>query len=307
MNYEKKNNPPSLQSIMEDFLKCFQSTHTKSAYQSDLIGFFDFCIAQFKHDTINLKNINETLCLAWRHSINCLPNKTLARKISAVSSFFNFCQRQSLLTTNPAKFLQRPKVAHIGKTNTLTYEEIEVILKYTKNHIQHAKIYQNDFQHKLWQKRYTILYILFTVGMRVEELCHLKISDLEQVEENLYRLHLLTKGNEKHAPLIHSKTAFVLMEYIKLLKLTNSKQYIFEGMHRSSVYSLVQICVKRAGIQKKISPHSLRASLATHLHKTGVPLGQIKDLLNHKNIATTLLYTKVSDEELQENSNILSF
>ena len=141
--------------------------------------------------------------------------------------------------------------------------------------------------------------------MRVSELCQLKYEDLEKIGENLYRLHLSVKGNEQHAPLIHANTAHILIDYMNTFAIVHNGQSMFGNLRRGTVHQLIKKCVAVSGIKKNISAHSLRASLATHLHQLGVPLGHIKELLNHKNIATTILYTRVSNAEMQENANLL--
>ncbi len=306
MNYARNNNLFSTDVLVTNFLNTFRSEHTRLAYATDLKQFLLFCANTLNTETLSINTISESLCFKWRHSVDNLQNQTLLRKIAAIGSFFKFCQQQKFIQTNPAEFLHRPKRSHVGKTNILTFEEIKVLLEYAQNQIKCADFYQNTFQFKLWKKRYAILYVLFTVGIRVEELCKITTKDLEKIDENIYRLHLITKGNRIHAPIIHINTARVLLNYMKSFHIQKN-QTIFEGIHRTSVYQLVKLCIQKVGITKKISPHSLRASLATHLHKTGVPLGQVKDLLNHKNIATTLMYTKISDTELEENATILNF
>lgn len=307
-----------MDNIISQFLTQFRSPHTKLAYQNDLTQFLNFCSTNLNRPITKPSQITETICVMWQHHMHGSPNQTLARKMAALSSFLKFCQRKKIVTTNPVEFLTRPKTSTEGKTNILTKEEWFHVFDCIQKRMEYARIKCEDFQYKIWKKRYTILYTLFTVGMRVEELCQLKCEDLEKINDDVYRLHLMVKGNQKHAPLIHKQTALVLIDYMNTLKITAAKhprgqrlerqsnqQTIFENIHRSSVFHMVKLCVKESGIIKNVSPHSLRASLATHLHQQNVPLGHIKELLNHKNMATTLLYTRISETELKENALML--
>lgn len=297
-----------MQTMIEEFLTGFRSRHTKNAYKNDLVQFFNFCSGKLEKEIISPNEIGETMCVMWNHHIRQMENsnQTLARKMAALSSFFKYCLRKKMIGRNPVEFIARPKIANIGKTNILTKEEWMHTLNEIQKRGEFARIQGHETQFKMWKKRYAILHTLFTVGMRVEECCKLKYEDLEKIDENIYRLHLLAKGNQKHAPLIHKKTALVLVEYMNLCSITKKGQPIFGNIHRTSIYHMVKLCVKTADISKNVSPHSLRASLATHLHEEGVPLGHIKDLLNHKNMATTLLYTRVSERELMENAQLLA-
>jgi integrase/recombinase XerD len=156
--------------------------------------------------------------------------------------------------------------------------------------------------------------------MRVEELCSLKIKDLEPLQDDNWRLHMIAKGLETHAPIIHRKTAHLLKDYIQQFRSFAQKDdFLFVSsalkemdpavkprddrastpLHRTSVFHMIKICAKEAGIEKNISPHSCRATLATLLHQNGVPIAQIQSLLNHKQMTTTSIYIKKSDELAQ--------
>lgn len=296
-----------MQNFAVNFLKNLQSKNTISSYKIDLEQFFSFYALHSGQEFSHPSQIGETICVMWINHLRKtgVKNRTIARKISTISTFLKFCQKEKLIKTNPIDLLNRPKTPHFGATNTLTKDECLHILNCLHKRIEYACLYNRMNQFKLWKKRYAIFYILFSVGMRVSELCHLKYENLEQIDSNVYRLHLSVKGNERHAPLIHERTAAVILDYMKTFSINQIGQSFFKNMSRLTVHNLIKKCVAISGINKNISPHSMRASLATHLHQTGVPLGHIKDLLNHKNIATTILYTRVSDEEMQENANLL--
>jgi integrase/recombinase XerD len=150
-----------------------------------------------------------------------------------------------------------------------------------------------------------VLFTLLTVGLRVQELCLLKMNSLEQVGEH-WRLHVVAKGNEQHSPLIHKVTAQVLQDYKEEFRsgarlqdplfVRVQKTAVPTLLNRSSVFDMVKVVVKESGVLKHLSPHACRATVATLLHGQGVPIMHIQQLLNHKHITTTSLYVKKADE-----------
>jgi integrase/recombinase XerD len=147
-----------------------------------------------------------------------------------------------------------------------------------------------------------ILVLLFTVGMRVSELCALKLKDISR-EGDLIRLHLMAKGGQQHNPLIHPDTAHVLLQFISrahpMPQLTDplfpavrkcQENRPHQSIHRSHVFRIVQNAARAAGISRPFSPHGCRATLATQLHLSQVPVVEIQALLNHSQVTTTQLY-----------------
>lgn len=300
----------NIQSLLESFLSTFQSQNTKKSYGNDLKEFFLFCQNDINLQIENPDQITEKLVFVWQKKLAPLSNATAARKIAALSSFLEFLRRKKIISKNFMKDLNRPKVEKTGKTNVLSKQELEQILMCA---LKNAEFYQGKKQglHKIWFLRYTVLYTLFSVGMRVEELCSLKIKDLEALQDDNWRLHMIAKGQETHAPIIHKKTAHLLKDYIQQFRSFAQKDdFLFVSstlqndnlhtpLHRTSVFHMIKICAKEAGIEKNISPHSCRATLATLLHQNGVPIAQIQSLLNHKQMTTTSIYIKKSDELAQ--------
>lgn len=295
------------------FLSTFQSQNTQKSYGRDLDAFFLFCREDVNLEISLPEQITEKLVLLWQKKIAGLPNATAARKIATLSSFVEFLKNKKLVSKNFVKDLQRPKLEKNGKTNILTQEELEKVLSCV---LKNAQIYksQNTSLYRLWSLRYVVLYTLFSVGMRVEELCSLQIQSLEHLDNDNWRLHMIAKGNEEHAPIIHPKTAHLLRNYIAQFRShAHKKDFLFvrsqdsvnfsgrteTPLHRTSVFHMIKLCAKEAGIEKNISPHSARATLATLLHQNGVPIAQIQSLLNHKQMTTTSIYIKKSDELAQ--------
>ena len=296
------------------FLISLRAQKTREAYTRDFAEFLIFT------QNLGLKiesssQINEKILLVWQSHLiknhqrfeksrNATVNASVARKLSGVSSFLEYLTKRSQIESNPMKLISRPTVTKSSKTNALTKDEVFAILNNLKSQCIQCK---NESSRKYSHSRlhYVVIATLLTVGMRVEELCQLKIGDLEKVGDG-FKLHLLLKGGRRHAPYIPDSTAQLINEYISEFRphASNADPLFIRAqkvdtstyLHRSSVYDMVVSAAHAAFIGKAISPHSCRATLATLLHLKKIPIGQIQDLLGHRNIETTALYLKKTFE-----------
>ncbi len=304
-----------LSDIVIHFILSFSSIHTKRSYLYDIkefIYFADENDVQIQFIT----QIDEKILILWHNSLNAkkrLTQKSIRRKLNSISSLLEFCRKRKLINNNPMQLLNKPKSVEASSTNAFTADEVKQILFYLHNECQ--KLFQVNRQSRFYKSsllQYTIMITLFSVGMRVNELCELKIKDIEFAGE-ITRLHMTTKGNKEHSPIIHKKTAKSLQEYIKIMRQNAKGQdYLFvrtqkigkeKKLSQVAIYNMVTDIAKKVGIEKKVSPHSCRASLATILHNQGVPIGQIQSLLNHKDITTTTIYIKKANE-LEESAAV---
>ncbi|KAB8033708.1 tyrosine-type recombinase/integrase [Fluviispira multicolorata] len=289
------------------FLASFRSVNTRKSYERDIREFFLFCFLQLKIKVIDFHQVTERIVLLWKHSISQLKASSIRRKLSALSSLFNFLIRRKFMHKNIIELIIKDPVSRDGKTNVLTHDEVIQLLNYI--YLKCSEFQQkNNLFYRKWRLRYVILYTLLTVGMRVEELCQLKIKSLEFNGE-IWKLHMIAKGDLNHSPIIHPATAAVLIEYLKefradasqaeplFIKTQMSKN--ITKLSRSSVFRMVKICAEAAGLKKEISPHSCRTTLASLLHQNGIPIIEIKNLLNHKLVTTTEIYIKNSNEHMK--------
>ncbi|MEK6852269.1 MAG: site-specific tyrosine recombinase/integron integrase [Nanoarchaeota archaeon] len=144
-----------------------------------------------------------------------------------------------------------------------------------------------------------IISLLYSSGLRLSELCNLKVTDLEFAQ----KIGWVRKGKGKKDRLfiLSEKLSEDLKQYIEREKLSN---YLFPGREGRITPRNIQKIVKnaslRTGIKKKISPHTLRHSFGTHLLENGVDIRKIQELLGHANLQTTQIYAHVSSEELKK-------
>lgn len=302
-----------LSDVVVHFLLGFSSINTKRSYLYDIKNFIQFS------ESINNKidfisQIDEKLLILWHNSLHdskLFTTKTIRRKLNSISSLLEFCKKRKLIKTNPMYLINKPKLIEKSCTNAFNENEVKKILRYLENTCDELSQENNcSRKYKSTLLQYTIILTLFSVGMRVNELCELKIKDIEKAGD-ITRLRMIVKGQKIHFPIIHAKTAKVIQEYINILRRhAKDEDYLFvrvqsvsqeNKLSQVAIYKMVTDVSKKVGIDKKVSPHSCRASLATILHNQGVPIGQIQSLLNHKDITTTAIYIKKADE-LEESA-----
>jgi integrase/recombinase XerD len=314
-------------SVLSHFLVAQPSQNTRKAYGRDVLEFLNFC-ADCGCEIQRIEEVSEKLILRWKENLNKKHSKfedsrrrvassSVARKLCSLASMMEFAFKRKLITVNPFEHVTRPKVRRQSHATVLTEEEVRLLLKE-----QHSKLLGlrarrdsgNPKTMRLLMKAETewcVLVLLFTVGMRVSELCALKIEDISH-EGDLIRLHLFAKGGQQHSPLIHPDTAAILLSYIaQVHPYPQPPAPVFpavrkprdghtqQGIHRSQVFRIVQKAAREAGIHRAFSPHGCRATLATQLHMNQVPLVEIQTLLNHAQVTTTQLYLH-RVHELQE-------
>lgn len=165
--------------------------------------------------------------------------------------------------------------------NVLSIEEVEKIIKST-----------NNLKHK------TILSLIYSCGLRVGEAVKIKLSDIDS-KRKLIKIEG-AKGNKDRYIMLSEKLIELIKKYYKEY---SPKKYLFEGQIDGfysvrSIQALFNNSVKLAKIQKKVSVHSLRHSFATHLLEQGIDIRYIQELLGHKNLKTTQIYTHISNNNI---------
>ncbi|MCA2961301.1 MAG: tyrosine-type recombinase/integrase [Silvanigrellales bacterium] len=307
----------ALTDVLGHFLLSLRSPNTRRCYLRDTKDFLEFLDSKNIHVT-RVSEITERMLMAWQEHLSAVHSRyvgsrrrvvqsSVARKLSSVSSLLDFALKRKLIERNVADLLNRPKVKRESRTNAFTREEVRLVLSLCRNK-RDALHAEGGRPYRSWALRYAVLGTLFSVGMRVDELCELRIGDIETTPE-FTRLHMTAKGSESHAPIIHAETAALLATYLQEFRTDAPRDaFVFvraqnvrteSRLTQAAVFDMVTEVAREAGITKRVSPHSCRATLATLLHNGGVPIGHIQDLLNHKQITTTALYIKKA-EELQE-------
>jgi site-specific recombinase XerD len=154
-------------------------------------------------------------------------------------------------------------------------------------------------------KHRCIISLIYSAGLRRSELINLKIRDIDS-GRMLIRVED-SKGNKDRYTLLSKKVLNELRDYYKVWK---PKEWLFEGAEKeaysaTSIAKILNMAVNKSGIKKRVTPHMLRHSFATHLLEQGTDLRYIQELLGHENSKTTEIYTHVSNKKLKEIKNPL--
>lgn len=181
--------------------------------------------------------------------------------------------------------------------NVKRNKKLPVVL--SKKEIDNMIISTKNFSYR------TMILLMYSSGLRASEIINLKWADID-FDRNTIHLKL-AKGNKDRIVMLSPKVKK------NLLKLDIDKKGLVFKTNRNGKYSLrtIELIVKKAadkaGIKKKVTPHSLRHSFATHLLEQGVDIRYIKDLLGHANLQTTMIYTKVSNKDISKIKSPLDF
>lgn len=220
--------------------------------------------------------------------------RSQARLVSSLKSFFNYVQLEEWRTDNPAELLETPKLG-LKLPDTLSEKEIDQLI---------AAI---DLSTLEGERNRAILETLYGCGLRVSELTELKLSDLF-FEENFIRV--IGKGNKQRLIPISHYTIKYLEIYIDQIRVhipvhKGFEDYVFlnrrgKNLTRVMIFTIIKNLVEKAGLRKKISPHTFRHSFATHLLKNGADLRSIQMMLGHESITTTEIYTHLDDTSIRD-------
>lgn len=219
--------------------------------------------------------------------------KTLAREVVAIRQFYKYLRDEKQVDFNPTDKIETPEVMRVIPDH-LTLEEINELFDRIKE--------DNIFE--LRDK--CIFELLYSSGLRISEACNLKMEDVDL--ENM-TLSIDGKGGKSRLVPFGEKALNILRLYLEKSRpeiLKHRKcDYIFVSkkgsfINRKSVWRLLNLYIKRTGIQKKVTPHTLRHSFATHLLENHADLRSVQELLGHIDISTTQIYTQMANKSLKE-------
>ena len=267
------------------------SNNTISSYLSDLKSFDSF----LEKNRINFEELNNkhTKLFFRNLSKKKFSPRTIKRKFSSLSSYFSFLLDRRIIKNNPLNGVFTPKIPKI-LPEILTIEEIN-------NIFLAAESSKNEI---LSLRDRCILEMLYSSGLRVSEVCELRINN---IQFDLDLIRFFGKGSkERIIPLTYYARKWLkkyLSESRKILSSRSKKSsnYVFLSnnglsLTRMAIWLSVKKYVNSAGVLKKISPHTFRHSFATHLIDGGANLIEVQALLGHADISTTEIYTHLSRE-----------
>lgn len=219
--------------------------------------------------------------------------KSIARTLAGIRSFYNFLEMEGVIEHSPADLLETPRIPR-SLPDVLSIEEIDAMMQA----IDQAK--------KEAVRNRAIMEMLYGSGLRVSELVELRIP-FYRPDEQLVLVH--GKGDKERLVPLSPTAIDCVDEYLRqradLPEKPGYEDYLFlnrrgRSLTRVMVFYIVRDLAQRAGIAKKISPHTLRHSFATHLLEGGANLRAIQEMLGHASLSTTEIYTHVDTRRLRE-------
>ena len=296
-----KNNTDLFQNAFELYLTWLEldkglSKNTVKSYHSDISQFLKFL---FKKKLNNWDSAQSSHFDAWLNQLGAegLSKQSQSRKFTSIRSFSKFLLSERIIKKDFSELSYRPK---LDKKLPITLEINEMT--------QLINVAKSDTIYGL--RDYCIIELMYSAGLRVSELCFLKIEHMN-IEDGILRV--FGKGSKERivplgenakraldAYLVRSRPSFVN---------TNTDTTIFlsrmgKGLSRKTIWYMIKRYSEKALIKKAIKPHTMRHSFATHLLEGGADLRSIQDLLGHADISTTQIYTNMQKARLQEEHSI---
>jgi len=295
--HESYHKMKKLEENLESFLDYLSierglAQNTIISYRYDLIKYISF----LKKKKIN--SFNQTNKVLINNYFVYLRGKDLeinsiSRNLVAVKMFYRFLLMEGLIKEDTTSLIEFPRVSK-KLPHVLSLREINLLLD------------KANFTGKLGLRDQAVLELFYATGLRVSELIYLKINDLNM--ENRM-LKCMGKGSKERIIPFGNKAYQYLSLYLdkvrpKLVKNPDEDTLFLnsrgERLSRQGVFYLVKLYAQKARIEKKVTPHTLRHTLATHLLENGADLRSVQEMLGHSDISTTQIYTHVSRKWVSE-------
>lgn len=258
------------------------SPNTVKAYTADIEGFYEF----LRHRGVTLRDASSSDISDYIISVSdYLSKRSQARLLSSLNSFFDYLVSEGERKDNPSSAVDSPKLGKYLPV-VLSVEEVRAILKAAPNERDRA-----------------ILEVLYGCGLRVSEVCSLKISEVYL--KDMF-VKVMGKGSKERLVPMAPSTASAIMDYLSVRPGSDSgcEDVLFlnrfgRALSRVAVFKMVKSVALVAGVDKNFSPHTFRHSFATHLIENGADLRVVQEMLGHESILTTEIYTHVDSATWQ--------
>ena len=276
----------SMDNALADFVAYIRSEkglspHTVEAYSHDIYTF----LGQLDVSSLEEVEQNHIIAFLGKMKQKGYASSSMSRALIAVKVFFRFLVREQILKRNVAHTLESPKLWQLIP-EVLSQTEVERLLAQPKPETE------------LGARDRAILEVLYASGLRVSELCGLRVNDVDDTY-----VRVVGKGGKERLVPIGRRAIEAVDRYLLFPRKERAALFLTKGgkpLDRITVWKRVKALAVQAGITKNISPHTLRHSFATHLLDHGADLRVIQEMLGHSNIATTDRYTHVSQGRMKE-------
>ncbi len=266
------------------------SSNTVEGYTRDVSHLLEFLETQaVALDEVETIHLHQFLCTL--HDLGIAP-RSQARIISGIRAFFRFLRLENYISSDPCELLEAPRFGRM-LPDVLSVEDID------------AMILALDSRKDETPRNHAIIETLYGSGLRVSELVELRLSRINLDEGYLI---VIGKGDKERIVPLSPRSIDLIRDYLPLREKLNIKpdsvDILFLNrrggmMTRVMVFYIIRDLARAAGIQKKVSPHTLRHSFATHLLEGGANLRAIQEMLGHESIATTEIYIHLDRSRLR--------
>lgn len=267
------------------------SKNTLGAYRADLMTLTRWLTARGV-DLVKATKQDLVQFIGWRVDEGAKPRST-ARQLSSFRRFFGYLTREGMIGEDPTTDIDMPRIGR-SLPKSLTEEEVDSLLA------------APNVDEPLGHRDRTMLELLYATGLRVSELINLKQG---QINLNQGVLRVIGKGDrERLIPLGEESQRWIkgFMESSRVeILLERQTDYLFptrrgDRMTRQAFWHIIKRYAQKAGVKRRLSPHTLRHAFATHLLNHGADLRVVQLLLGHSDLSTTQIYTHVARQRLKE-------
>jgi len=286
-----------LKKLFDDYINHLQvelnaSPYTVRNYTSDLLGFFQFLKTR---DIGSLEEIDKHVIRDYLSHLMAqgYAKASIARKLSAIRAFYRYLLREKIVSTSPLATTSSPKLDK-RLPSFLTHDEVKQLLE------------APDLSTPLGQRDRALMELLYASGLRVSELVNI---NLEQVNLDTCEIRVRGKGSKERVVLMGKPAVKALQTYLNQGRpeLTGKKQSSALFLNRYGgriierrVQRILEKYAGLAGIDKRVYPHLLRHTFATHLLDGGADLRVVQELLGHANLSSTQIYTHVTRSQAKK-------
>ena len=260
------------------------SPESMKTYNFYLTDFFEHINRPFEQVTTN----DIRIYLYETQKRTGISNRTLDGKRLVINTFMDWCWKEGYIPNNPCasikpiKFEEKPR-------EPLSNMELEIVRDACENYRDKA-----------------IIELFYSTGCRLSEMVNLKISDIDFASKEV---HLFGKGSKHRTSYLNAKAEYMLKKYFELERskesISDSVFVIFRkpynGMHKGAIYARVKAIQKRSGIERSLFPHLLRHTMATDALNRGMNVAEVKEILGHEKLDTTMIYAKISHDSVKFN------
>ena len=260
------------------------SPESMKTYNFYLTDFFEHINRPFEQVTTN----DIRIYLYETQKRTGISNRTLDGKRLVINTFMDWCWKEGYIPNNPCasikpiKFEEKPR-------EPLSNMELEIVRDACENYRDKAMIE-----------------LFYSTGCRLSEMVNLKISDIDFTSKEV---HLFGKGSKHRTSYLNAKAEYMLKKYFELERpkesISDSVFVIFRKpyneMHKESIYARIKAIQNRSGIERSLFPHLLRHTMATDALNRGMNVAEVKEILGHEKLDTTMIYAKISHDSVKFN------